>query len=153
MHIYYSDTSALVKLYLPETGTDWVTDQYQRPDVLVVIGQITIVEVAAALLRAERAGRLSPTQRRQALERFDADCRNVFMIESVTNDVIADARELVERYPLRAYDALQLSLALRLNAGAAGVEGVFFGFVSADGPLNQAAAAEGLVIANPNTNP
>ena len=48
MQIYYSDTSALVKLYLPEIGTDWVTDQYQRPDVLVVIGQITIVEVAAA---------------------------------------------------------------------------------------------------------
>lgn len=153
MYIYYSDTSALVKLYVPETGTDWVTREYQRPDVLVAIGQIAIVEVAAALTRAERAGRLSATQRRQMLDRFDADCRDSFVIEAVTTDVIADARNLVERYPLRAYDALHLALALRLSAGAMRADrGVSYGFVSADDPLNQAAAAEGLVVTNPNTN-
>jgi hypothetical protein len=153
MDIYYSDTSALVKLYLPETGSGWVTAEYQRPDVLVVIGQITIVEVPAALTRAERDLRLVAVQRQQTLARFDSDCANVFVIESITTAVIARARDLVERYPLRAYDAVQLALALALHAGYIGLGGVSFTFVSADDALNRAASAEGLTVENPNSHP
>ena len=83
MHIYYGDTSAIVKLYVPEIGSGWILSEFQRTDVLFVIGDITTVEVAAAFGRAQREGRLSLAQRQQALARFDADCAQTISIETV----------------------------------------------------------------------
>ena len=77
MNIYFNDSSALVKLYVPEIGSAWITSECQRPDVLMVIGDIATVEVPAAFGRAEREGRLSSAQRQQALVRFDADCAQI----------------------------------------------------------------------------
>lgn len=153
MHIYYGDSSAVVKLYLPEIGSAWITQECQRPDVLLVIGDITTVEVPAALTRAEREGRLSAMQRQQALARFDADCAQTFLIEAMAPAVLAHARDLIERHPLRAYDAVQLALALKLHLSVMSLSGVSFTFVSADGDLNQAASAEGLIVDNPNLHP
>ena len=42
-------------------GSGWITSEFRRPDVLMVIGDIATVEVPAAFGRAEREGRLSPT--------------------------------------------------------------------------------------------
>jgi uncharacterized protein len=153
MHIYFNDTSALVKLYVPEIGSSWITSEYRRPDVLMVVGDITTVEVPAAFGRAEREGRLSATQRQQALARFDADCAQAFMIETITAPVFALARDLIERHPLKAYDAVQLALALKLHPSVVSLGGVSFTFVSADDGLNRGAMAEGLLVDNPNLNP
>jgi len=153
MHIYYCDTSAVVKLYLPEIGSAWTTHECQRPDVLLIIGEITTVEVPAALRRAEHEGRLSAVQRQQALATFDADCAQTFLIETITPAVFIHARDLIERHPLRAYDAVQLALALKLYLSVRSLSGVSFMFVSADDALNQAASAEGLVVDNPNRHP
>jgi hypothetical protein len=153
MHVYYSDTSAVVKLYLPEIGSAWITHECQRPDVLLVIGEITTVEVPAAFKRAERDGRLSVAQRQQALATFDADCIQAFLIESITPTVFVRARDLIERHPLRAYDAVQLALALKLSSSVMNLSGVSFTFVSADDDLNKAASAEGLIVDNPNLHP
>ncbi len=124
MHIHFNDTSALVKLYVAEIGSSWITSEYRRPDVLMVVGDITTVEVAAAFRRAERDGRLSATQRQQALARFDADCAQAFMIETVTAPVFTLARDLIERHPLKAYDAVQLALALKLHPSVVSLGGV-----------------------------
>jgi hypothetical protein len=153
MHIYYADTSAVVKLYVPETGSTWMIQECRQPDVLIVIGDITTVEVPAAFARAVREGRLSTVQCQQALATFDADCMHTFLIETITPAVFIQARELIERHPLRAYDAVQLALALKLYPSVMSLSGVSFTFISADGTLNQAASAEGLVIDNPNRHP
>ncbi len=153
MHIYFNDSSALVKLYVPEIGSGWITSEFRRPDVLMVIGDIATVEVPAAFGRAEREGRLTPTQRQQALARFDADCAQAFMIETITAPVFALARDLIERHPLKAYDAVQLALALKLHPSVASLRSVAFTFVSADDALNRGAAAEALMVENPNLHP
>jgi len=56
-------------------------------------------------------------------------------------------------YELRAYDAVQLAVAIEVNriyqtAGSGPVT-----LVSADGDLNAAATAEGLTIEDPNLHP
>jgi len=60
---------------------------------------------------------------------------------------------LLERHPLRAYDALHLATALSVNRWLveAGEKGLTF--LSADACLNDAAAAEGLAVDNPNDHP
>jgi uncharacterized protein len=153
MHIYFNDSSALVKLYVPEIGSSWITSEYRRTDVLMVVGDITTVEVPAAFGRAEREGRLSPTQRQQAVARFDADCAHAFMIETISAPVVALARDLVERHPLRAYDAVQLALALTLHPSVVSLGSVAFTFISADDALNRGAMTEGLMVDNPNLHP
>lgn len=153
MHIYFNDSSALVKLYVPEIGSGWMTSECRRPDVLMVVGDIATVEVPAAFGRAEREGRLSATQRHLALARFDADCAQTFMIEAISAPVFALARDLVERHPLKAYDSVQLALALKLHPSVVSLGGVAFTFISADDALNRGATAEGLLVDNPILHP
>lgn len=153
MHIYFNDSSAVVKLYVPEIGSGWITSECRRPDVLMVIGDITTVEVPAAFGRAEREGRLSPTQRQQAMARFEADCAQTFMIEALSTAVFGRARGLIARHPLKAYDAVQLALALQLYPSVISLGGIAFTFISADDGLNRGAVAEGLLVDNPNLHP
>ncbi len=67
--------------------------------------------------------------------------------------VLNRAATLCRKHPLRAYDAVQLAAALthRDDDLAAGLLAPTF--VCADAILLNAAAAEGLPIENPNTNP
>lgn len=59
--------------------------------------------------------------------------------------LVARVPELVMRYPLRAYDAIQLAAALTVRQAGASVE-----LWCADGELLQAATAEGLRIVTPS---
>ena len=67
--------------------------------------------------------------------------------------VIDLACTLLERHPLRAYDAIHLATALSAQRflDAQGYSPLTF--VSADDRLNRAAAAEGLPIDDPNQHP
>jgi len=60
---------------------------------------------------------------------------------------------LLERHPLRAYDAVHLATALRIHRWLVAAGQVGLAFLSADDRLNTAAAAEGLAVDNPNQHP
>ena len=75
------------------------------------------------------------------------------MIEALSDAVFVRARGLIGRHPLKAYDALQLALALQLYPSVVSLGGVAFTFISADDALNRGAAAEGLTVENPNLHP
>ena len=59
-----------------------------------------------------------------------------------------NAAQLTQRHPLKAYDAVQLAVALRQNRALALVERSLI-FVSGDKTLLSAAQAEGLATDNP----
>ncbi|MBI4322593.1 MAG: type II toxin-antitoxin system VapC family toxin [Chloroflexi bacterium] len=61
----YLDSSAVVKYYVSEPGSSWVRSRIDGTDV-VLLSEITVVEVAAALGILRRMGRISARQR-QAL--------------------------------------------------------------------------------------
>jgi predicted nucleic acid-binding protein len=63
------------------------------------------------------------------------------------------AGELVGRYPLRAYDAVQLASALRAQADLSQAASLTLTFLAADEHLLAAAQAEGLLTENPNRHP
>jgi hypothetical protein len=67
--------------------------------------------------------------------------------------VIALARSLLERHPLRAYDVVQLASALIANQALQSAPLPLLVFLSADDRLNIIAAAEGLNVDNPNLHP
>jgi uncharacterized protein len=74
-------------------------------------------------------------------------------LADVDDPIIALARELLDRHPLRAYDAMHLDTALIVNQFCVDTYQDSLTFLSADDSLNAAASAEGLAVDNPNNHP
>ncbi len=64
--------------------------------------------------------------------------------------IISQARKLLDRYPLRAYDSVQLASALVASQALVFRKLSPLIFVSADDRLVKVAMAEGLATENPN---
>ena len=55
MNIYFLDTSALVKRYVTEIGSDWIMEHCQsEQDNVLIISQATSVEIIATFCRKAR---------------------------------------------------------------------------------------------------
>lgn len=159
MATYYFDSSAIVKLYITEPGTDWVTSIFRarNPDGLrlhrIAFSKIGIVEVSAAIARRNRMKVLSRESQRALFRRFMQDCVNQFRTLNPSNDQIYQAAELVQHYALRGYDAIHLATALTLSREFISIQLPTITFVSADQQLCQSAAEAGLNVENPNDYP
>ncbi|MFB2971484.1 type II toxin-antitoxin system VapC family toxin [Aerosakkonema sp. BLCC-F183] len=154
VNAYFLDTSALVKRYVAETGSNWIksiTDSATGND--VAIAQITWVEVLSALGRRRREGSLSTDDFDYVLEEFREDFDNQYPVIEVDRMLIEIAGQLVIQYPLRAYDAIQLASALRVQSVFATMPDIELIFVTADERLINIAQTEGLVTDNPNNSP
>lgn len=151
VNAYFLDTSALVKRYISETGSIWVkaiTDPAREND--LAIAQITWVEVISALSRRQREGSLSSDDFDSVFQDFRNDFDTQYRVIEVDQMLIQSAGQLVIQYPLRAYDAVQLAAALRVQSMFSQMPDIQLIFLSADNRLLNIAQSEGLVTDNPN---
>lgn len=154
VNAYFLDTSALVKRYVAETGSNWIksiTDSATGND--VAIAQITWVEALSALSRRRREGSLSVDDFDLVLQGFREDFENQYRVIEVDRSLIETAGQLVIQYPLRAYDAVQLASALRVESLFTSIPDIELVFVTADDRLINIAQTEGLFTDNPNNYP
>jgi hypothetical protein len=112
-----------------------------------------MVEVYSALARRSREGSVPAADCAIAAQAFAAHSATEYDFVELDLNAVALARELVERHPLRAYDAIQLTSALIANQALQVVGLLPLIFLSADDRLNAVAVAEGLSIENPNLHP
>ncbi|MEK6814759.1 MAG: type II toxin-antitoxin system VapC family toxin [Nitrospirota bacterium] len=138
----YLDTSALIKRFVAESGSEIVHSLVARENP-VATSKIAYVEAHAALARRRRERSLSDRQFALAVSQFERDWRSYVRMD-LSDDVLGLARDLVQRHPLRGYDAVHLASALRLKREIE--EDVTF--VAADDRLLRAARAERLDILN-----
>jgi hypothetical protein len=151
---YFLDSSALVKRYISEGGTRWVRIiTAQRAGNVILIAQVTPVEVVSALSRREREGYLSPSNAHAARVLLDRHTDHLYESIGLSAKIAAGAKYLLEKGSLRAYDAIQLASALESNDQlvAAGLPPLVF--VSADKRLLEVATAQGLATDNPTDHP
>ena len=142
----YLDTSALIKLYVEEEGTEQVvaiTDDFDS--VQIIILDITLIEARSAVRRRQREGDISGADADRILDRIEDDTSSSFLVQPSTSAVIEGAARLIDRHPLRAYDALQLAGCLVIRDIVPGA----LTFVCADARLCGAAELEGLTVLNP----
>ena len=154
MAAYFFDSSALVKRYVQETGTAWVlrvTDPAAGHSIYVA--RITGVEVVSALTRQTRSGALSPTVTATALAAFRHDFAHQYYTVDITPMVVNRAMNVAETHALRGYDAVQCAVALVVHMYRRALGMPTLMLVSADATLNSAAAAEGLLVDDPNVHP
>ena len=151
MPAYFFESSAFVKRFAPERGSNFVLSLL-RPSASnrFYAARITEVEVCAVLVRRQRGGTLSADQATKGLRRLGQDFPRRFTHIAVSENVVTEAIRLAKTYSLRGYDAVQLSAALEANGERVARGLLPLILVSADMELNNAAQAEGLVIENPN---
>lgn len=155
MASFYFDSSALVKYYIIESGTEWVRNLIDgRLDKewanTISTSALTWAEVISAFAKRYRMGDISTHLYRALTARFLREARLRYGRLKVNDAVIEAAVELIQRHPLRAYDAVQLATALILNSALIADQLPPLTFVSADNVLCKAARAEGLPAENPN---
>ena len=155
VNAYFLDTSALVKRYVPEIGSDWIlsiTDPATDND--LAISQITWVEVHSAFARRLRDRSLSAQRFDLIVQKVREDFENEYRVVDVDQTLIETATELVMQHPLRAYDSVQLASALRFQSTTLlSQPETRLIFVSADNRLLDIAQSEGLATDNPNNYP
>jgi len=148
---YYLDSSAIVKRYIVEPGSNWVSRLF-APTAGHVLNtvRVTGAEIIAAFALRARTGTLTVADAQTAALQFRAEYRTRYRIVEVTEALIDLAMALAERHGLRGYDAVQLAAGLELNSLRSSLPLAALTFVSADDRLNAVANAEGLLVENPN---
>jgi len=136
----YWDTSAILPLIVDEAARGRSLELYQQ-DSQIVAWWATPVEMASAVARREREGKISAEEADAALKA--AKRLAAAWHEVVPSDVIRrTAERLLRVHPLRAADSLQLSAALIVaNHDPATLEMICF-----DSRLTAAARREGFVV-------
>ena len=109
--IIYFDTSALVKRYLREDGSDKVLELFDEPDHLFGSVVITQVEMAATFQRAVRMNTASSKLAAEVWRDF-LDHWQSFTRLRIFAGTIERASENAWKYDLRGYDSLHLAAAL-----------------------------------------
>ena len=138
--ILYLDTSALVKLYIEEAGSQEVKAMAKRARI-VSSSRVAYVEARAGIARKHREGELSKEEYAQLIKDLKQDWDNYFIVE-VSESVAKLGGELTGKHPLRGFDAIHLASALLLR-NRTRLEVSFSCF---DERLKAAAEAEGLTV-------
>ena len=140
----YWDSSAFVKKYLREEGSNAVVDRLTG-DPAVATSILSYAEIHAVFARKARERNVSAAALERLSRSFDSDWQSLVVVR--VNDAILPAvRDVLIRHPLRGADAVHLASALYL---ARQTRSSNLCFACADDRLLQAAAAEGLKAWNP----
>lgn len=151
MASYFFDSSALVKRYVNEAGTVWVTSLIDpAAGHEIFLARISGVEVLSAIKRRERVRTTSPQDAQMAISTFRSDFAVFFTVLEISALLISEAMSLAERYDLRGYDAVQLAAALDVHRRRTALGLSLSALVSADHALNEAGRAEGFTVDDPN---
>ncbi len=152
--IFYADSSVLVKRHVSETGSVWFQNLVLPvSNNSIIASKLSVVEVFSAFKRRRREATISQIDYADFAKDFSTISNNEYHLLDLSDSIIAESQRLLETYPLRAGDAVQLSTAIyarnmlqnsRLSAPI---------FLASDKKLLDAAVAEGFTIDNPNLHP
>lgn len=136
--ILYLDTSAYIKLFIAESGSDLVRESVEQADVLAA-HIIAYAEMRAAFGSILRSHRLSSREMTLVKRRFERHWKKVLRF-APDEAAIRRAGNFAERFGLRGYDSVHLVSAFLLKKQAAAP----LEFACFDAPLNKAATRLGL---------
>lgn len=140
MDFAFVDTSALVKLYVRESGSAAMWDLARQ--VPMAVSELAWAESFATFARRGREGFADPEVLASVGARFEQDWEGFLVVDPAAARQLVTV--LVARHPLRGADAVHLASALLLAR-----EGLRIRFACADLRLLGAAVAEGLDAVHP----
>lgn len=144
-NLVYMDSSAILKRYLMEEGTEEVDALYRKAEkgeVTLCFSIWNIGEVIGVLDRYMTRKLITGAQFREALNLFYGETEKhvrlgSLIIEPLGHEVLTDSWTLLLKHHIYVADAVQLSTARKLKSDS---------FISADNQLAQRASDEGFEV-------
>ncbi len=141
--VTYLDSSAVVKRYVLESGSDVVRGVFRRAysgEELVAFSVWNIGEVLGALDRARRIGRLDPSKYRIVRNRFLREVKRmlklgILLVVPIKHKLLTRSWRIVEKHHIYVADALQIAAAQWVGADT---------FLTGDRRLHEVAVSENL---------
>lgn len=143
----YLDSSALVKRYIEEIGSDKVRHLMEKADV-VAVSRLAYAETLSAILRRRKTIAASDEEFATLISEFRDDWELFHVIE-MNGAALHFVDEVLEKYALRGADSIHLSTALWLKHATK----TAITFVASDNELLEAARSARLKTINPNDFP
>ena len=144
---YFFDTSALVKRYHDEVGTEAVDEAFDDEDAFCLISDLTVIECHSAFAKKVRTQEIGEEDYQVTMQRLMQDIdRDLLRLRTLGEQEKKQALSFLRSYGtshgLRTLDALQCAV---LHNVERPVDGVY----CADRRLNSVLDAEGLAVLNP----
>ena len=109
---YFFDTSALVKIYHIEEGSDSVLEIYNGED-SVIISDLGKIEFISTVYKKYREKDIDEETVNAVIDRFEDDLKNKYKLLKFSSLVLDEAWSLIKKhaknYSLRTLDSLQLA--------------------------------------------
>jgi len=115
MVTFYFDTSAMVKRYHEEVGSEILDKIFEFKEHGFAVSFWTILEFTVAFSARMRRKELSRDAFNTVVSRFLKDVLDTFAVTSVNDELIASATPLAIKHNLPSADCLQLASALNLK--------------------------------------
>ena len=150
MTVFYLDSSALVKNYIPERGTEVLEALFERSQnhESFAASILTFVEANATFRRLLKGGSITSTFTRNVILQLDYDFRSFSYSLPVNDEIIASSLRVVATHALRAGDAILLASVLEVQALCRATDQPLI-VLSSDKELLAACQAEGIRTLNP----
>lgn len=108
--ILYCDSSALVKKYIKEDGSQKVCDLILKAE-FVVVSMVGYAEIFSAVYRKRHAREISPNLFLNIQKAFEEDWQ-AFVKVHVNTEVNQLVKKLLSHFPLRGFDAIHIASAI-----------------------------------------
>lgn len=136
---YFFDTSALLKNYIEESGSEYVSELMKQAE-NIYVSEITIIECFSTLRRILSEKFISEDDYSYLKQQVSYDFEYFHIIEYSMGRIHCE--NLIDTYQLKTLDSIQLAASLY-------VIDEIDGFVCCDNKLLKAAKEENLGIINP----
>ena len=150
MPIYYLDTSAIMKRYKSEIGSNVVEELFTglTGSEFLITSQLTVLEANSVVARHLGGPSIMRREYRTMRERLIRDMRDYQVtIIPVQSELVAEAANTVFDYPLRTLDALHFTSAVMIVTELRDQD---IYMVSADREIIEACEAYGILTLDPS---
>src|SRR5437868_14586677 len=119
----------------------------------IITSKLSVIEVLSAFNRRQREASISQIDYNDLAKDFLAISNNEYHLLELCDSIISESQRLLETYPLRAGDAIQLATAIyvRRMLQSSGLSAPLF--LASDDKLLDAATNENFTTDNPNLHP
>ena len=146
MIIHYLDSSAWVKNYCRETGSQWIRELIAG-GLPLASSSLGLIEVTATLARKLKSGSIKTSLYAANSQRLAKDWNN-FIKLPLSEEAVDRSIDVARDQALRGADAIHLASALTLKQRLSVTDQLVL--VTADRELTDAAQASGLAVEDPS---
>jgi predicted nucleic acid-binding protein len=138
--IFFFDTSALIKRYISEIGSNKVDELFEIAE-NIIVSPVTKIEAHSTLKRLLATNSISEEDYETVKSNTDYDFK-YFTVVSLNEEIEKEAIKLIEKYQLKTLDSIQLASVLYRKIDISG-------FIVSDVKLKNAAEAENIEVIDP----